>query len=555
VIDSYKNLLPDSGTNTVTLLTQISQQLSNGSQIPPPASVPPFQPPTSAICVNALWFLSLVISLFCALLATLQQSWARRYLRFTNTQCAIHKRARLRAFFAEGVDRFYLPFAVEAIPTLIHISVFLFFTGLVISLFSIHHTIAWIIFAATVICGFMYMGITVMPVLHHNSPYQSPLSALTWAVTRGIAKKMSMSEAAEDAAERQDESIYARALSWTLDQSQEENELEKVISGIPKFAHSIKVTNPMKVLKEAVNRSTLRPHLFRDVTTLLINATLPGFLHGYKELSKDVRERRKEICLEALLFIPDGITTILRRVSKNLKDEKINCAFAPLLESKRAWQIARRPEFWNPRTLPRTEKTEALERAIIRARCVACAIASRTGLPGEVKPDNMNEGSRNSFLLKILNRFLEDVALEFIDIERTDILRSTVRIVTEKLQLNFAAKELRVEFEGYFTRLINLERDQSQSVRENAGDLRSVLASLRNPPSGNGSPPPPMAQIDSPAAMSPVSPIQAPPPMASSPPPGDVYISMPSYPSTPSGETPLMPMPSHHPPSPHSAIR
>ena len=147
VIDSSKNLLPDSGSNTVALLTQISQQLSNGSQISTQAFVPHFQLPTSVVWVNALWFLSLVISLFCALLATLQQYWARRYLRRPYPQCAIHKRARIRSF-AEGVDRFYLPFAVETIPALLHISMFLFLAGLVISLLSIHHTISHVVLAA-----------------------------------------------------------------------------------------------------------------------------------------------------------------------------------------------------------------------------------------------------------------------------------------------------------------------------------------------------------------------------------------------------------------------
>ncbi|KAH8989263.1 hypothetical protein EDB92DRAFT_880925 [Lactarius akahatsu] len=98
VIDSYKYLLPDrdTGKNTVALLAQISQQLSNGSQISAQdfiAPLPPFQPSTSAIWINALWFLSLVVSLFCALLATLQQHWARRYLHRTQTQCAVHKRS------------------------------------------------------------------------------------------------------------------------------------------------------------------------------------------------------------------------------------------------------------------------------------------------------------------------------------------------------------------------------------------------------------------------------------------------------------------------------
>ncbi|KAI0245385.1 hypothetical protein BJV78DRAFT_1096577, partial [Lactifluus subvellereus] len=68
------------------------------------------------------WFLSLVISLTCAMLATLLQQWSRRYLKMTRPQQC----TRMRAFFAHGVDKFHLSWMVEALPTLIHTSLFLF---------------------------------------------------------------------------------------------------------------------------------------------------------------------------------------------------------------------------------------------------------------------------------------------------------------------------------------------------------------------------------------------------------------------------------------------
>ncbi|KAH9164624.1 hypothetical protein EDB89DRAFT_2102785, partial [Lactarius sanguifluus] len=76
IIESYKQLSPDSGVTTNTLLSQISQQLANISSGTPLASVAaqnsqPFRPTASAVRVNVLWFLSLVISLNCALSATL----------------------------------------------------------------------------------------------------------------------------------------------------------------------------------------------------------------------------------------------------------------------------------------------------------------------------------------------------------------------------------------------------------------------------------------------------------------------------------------------------
>src|SRR5580692_9168229 len=85
------------------------------SAIPKP---PPFSPPAYAIWVNSLWFLSLVISLTAALLATSLQQWARRYIRVTRPpRCSPEKRARMRAFFADGADKLHLPRAVEGLPT------------------------------------------------------------------------------------------------------------------------------------------------------------------------------------------------------------------------------------------------------------------------------------------------------------------------------------------------------------------------------------------------------------------------------------------------------
>ena len=114
---------------------------SNISSSPSPTSPPPFSPPTFAVWVNSLWFLSLVISITCALLATLLQQWARRYLKVTQTRSSLHKRARIRSFFAEGVEKSHLAWVVEALPTLIHLSLSLFFAGLVVFLWNVNLTI------------------------------------------------------------------------------------------------------------------------------------------------------------------------------------------------------------------------------------------------------------------------------------------------------------------------------------------------------------------------------------------------------------------------------
>ncbi|KAJ7440940.1 hypothetical protein FB451DRAFT_1058480, partial [Mycena latifolia] len=81
IIESYKTLNADPGDTAVILLRQISQQLAaaaNGSSfsIPEPEV---FVPPATSVVCNALWFISLGLSLSCALIATLLEQWARDF--------------------------------------------------------------------------------------------------------------------------------------------------------------------------------------------------------------------------------------------------------------------------------------------------------------------------------------------------------------------------------------------------------------------------------------------------------------------------------------------
>ncbi|KAH9959330.1 hypothetical protein BC827DRAFT_1134751, partial [Russula dissimulans] len=83
---SIQDLKPNSQDTSAFYLENIYQLLANTNISRPSipsseATPPPFSPPRYAVCANSLWFLSLVISLTCALLATLLHQWARRYIR------------------------------------------------------------------------------------------------------------------------------------------------------------------------------------------------------------------------------------------------------------------------------------------------------------------------------------------------------------------------------------------------------------------------------------------------------------------------------------------
>ncbi len=189
IIEIYKKLSPDSGDMTNALLTQTSVQLvniSNGTSLTSVAgkSGQPFRPTASAVRVNVLWFLSLILSLDCALSATLTQQWARRYRELTQRRGAFHRRGRMRAYIFDGINRFGMARAVATIPMLLHISVFLFFAGLIEFLFPIYTSVAYATLGYVMVFALAYAILTVSPKIYLNCPYGTPLSGFTWCISQ-----------------------------------------------------------------------------------------------------------------------------------------------------------------------------------------------------------------------------------------------------------------------------------------------------------------------------------------------------------------------------------
>jgi hypothetical protein len=181
---TVQDIRPNSQDTSAFYLARIHQQFSkqlNEPQDPIPTSLSnnpaqSFSAPTSAVWVNGLWFLSLVISLTCALMASLLQQWARRYLEVAYPPYSLPKRARIRAFYSEGVENLYVPWIVQALTALLHISLFLLFAGLAVFLFNVH-TIFAVVTAWIGICVILYACLTLLPIIFKNSPYSGPLSS------------------------------------------------------------------------------------------------------------------------------------------------------------------------------------------------------------------------------------------------------------------------------------------------------------------------------------------------------------------------------------------
>ena len=273
--------------------------------------------------MNALWFLSLAINLTCALFATFLQQWARRYLKLTQSRYSLHKKARIRAFFVEGVEKCHLPLVVETLPILLHISLFLFFAGLVVFLSNVNLTIFKLVLSWVAVCAALYGCITLMPIIRHDSPYYTSLSSLVWSIAMGIPLFVSaisglllyytvfgrrgaewlfecvdcysnslshgVHKTAEETALKSPSEIDTRAFMWTFESLDEDHELERFFSGLPGFRSSKVVDDPLRKL------DVLQIWNICDALYGLLDRTLSSDL-----LSESVKIQRAMILVKAL---------------------------------------------------------------------------------------------------------------------------------------------------------------------------------------------------------------------------------------------------------------
>ena len=193
-------------------------------------------------------------------------------LKLTQSRYSPHKRARIHAFLSEGVEKLLLPWTVDALPTLLHISLFLSFAGLVVFLWHVNLTIFKSVLCWVGVCTALYGCVTLMPLIRRDSPYHTPLSLPAWHIVTGILfftfrvlrwlahfvyfsgdtyyrfdnlaesygkwLVLGMQKTIEETALKLPSEIDARAFMWTFDSLDEDHELEHFFSALPGFRGS-----------------------------------------------------------------------------------------------------------------------------------------------------------------------------------------------------------------------------------------------------------------------------------------------------------------------------
>ncbi|KAJ7182308.1 hypothetical protein C8R43DRAFT_966736 [Mycena crocata] len=250
LIESYRTLRPDSGDITVEILARISQQLvllsQNGSLTS--SSPPEFRPTRTSLVCNTLWFLSLSLSITCALLATLVEQWAREFIHKSEKRPSPVRRARVFSFLYFGVRRFGMHFVVDLIPMLLHVSLLLFLAGLVAFLLPINTLMMGLVSGVLAVFFLLYAALTLSPIITLDSPYRTPVSHLLWNILHKLHPSVlshttsasTMNEAVVAVALQHTEARDRLAFAWTLESLTDDYEFLPFLEAIPEAIHGAK---------------------------------------------------------------------------------------------------------------------------------------------------------------------------------------------------------------------------------------------------------------------------------------------------------------------------
>jgi hypothetical protein len=174
IVDAMQNLQEDPTDVLKSTILHLSLQMHNSSI---GAFVPePFTVPHSVAAVNILYFTSLSLVIITAFVAMMVKSWVREFDRDWAHVTDAQKRSMGREARMEGLLRYKLPQIVSILPFLIYVSLFLFSTGLIVSLFTIHIPSACVTLIL-LLCGLIFYSITTsISMFDPNAPFSSPLS-------------------------------------------------------------------------------------------------------------------------------------------------------------------------------------------------------------------------------------------------------------------------------------------------------------------------------------------------------------------------------------------
>ncbi|KAG8734708.1 hypothetical protein FRC10_011522 [Ceratobasidium sp. 414] len=227
LIESKHLLQEDAADLSVSLLLAIAQSQQRVEQGTPqnllPIQRPSFVAPLSARWINGLWFTALALSLAAALVAMLAKEWLAAFTASRPRPPKAHAlshQARL-----QGLVQWRALHLVDFLPTMLHLSLMLFFLGLAVYLWTLDSAIA---IAEAIIAGFtlfFYVGTILLSAVYSSCPFVTQISGYLRLVLptefRGAVITEHDVDPDETRASRETSLLELRALRWLINNARD----------------------------------------------------------------------------------------------------------------------------------------------------------------------------------------------------------------------------------------------------------------------------------------------------------------------------------------------
>ncbi|TFY62971.1 hypothetical protein EVJ58_g3523 [Rhodofomes roseus] len=196
VIESYQYMTPASN-KTEVILQQILVALQSNGSLPANTHILDVEPDASAVPtfvrINVLWFASLVTSVSTAFLAMLSKEWlADLHEGRDDTSAEMHMRGRQIQLRYDSMREWRLSLVLPFLPFLMHVSLLLFFAGLVDFLWYFNKTVG--IVAAIFVSGMVliYIWTHIRSIFSATCPYKTSLTFLILIFVNSVRKRLSL---------------------------------------------------------------------------------------------------------------------------------------------------------------------------------------------------------------------------------------------------------------------------------------------------------------------------------------------------------------------------
>lgn len=293
-------------------------------------TVPPsFSPSTNARWVNGLWFTSLACSLSAALVSMVVKQWLQWLQSTAQTASGTPQdRARLRQYRQVGLEAWHVPELINALPLLLHAALLLFFTGLVVLLWSLDLgiTLATMFIVAAVYV--FYCISTILPLFYPDCPYQTPVGlhlAQLLKLPQCILQPWSSSLFPSRAGHRLhisskydyapspsiDDVLDAKALCWLFGKSADDNVVSaalQALAGLPRdFTASqiLRDANAAQLIEEGFMGCFQRDKAVVDIWQIIDLAAAELFIRAWMNVMRDTGAQWPLELVEPLWILRD----------------------------------------------------------------------------------------------------------------------------------------------------------------------------------------------------------------------------------------------------------